>query len=232
MPWQNLRRWAAILALLALSVSGFWGVDQEWRYAANLAAKFSTLMQTLYAVLGVLAASSLFYGRRGTRALLYLWALTLILTGATAPVIWGEQGWVAGLLAAALTAVIGGAVVWVAPLPPPGTVFNRWRWLVAGLYVLAAIAVLAVTVQYAPSAVRGAHMEEFCRGLPQGITSPELAVLAEREGYAATAGHDAKGVFLKITSGDPRNAFDYSCEARFKPDGRIDRINFTARAGD
>ena len=230
MDGKTVRRWLAMLALLALSIAGFWGVDQEWRFATSLAAKFSTFMQTAYAVLGVLAAASLFHGHRGTRVLLYLWALTMILTGATAPIIWAEQGWGAGLFAAALTAVIAGAVVWLAPLPPPGAAFSRWRWLVAGAYAAAAVAVLAVTVQYAPLAVHGRHMEEFCRGLPEGITSPELAALAEREGYVATAGQDAKGAFLRIE--DDASRGHYSCEARFKPDGRIDSINFSARASD
>src|SRR5579863_475476 len=33
MNWQKIRRWTAMLSLLALSVSGFWGVDREWVYA-------------------------------------------------------------------------------------------------------------------------------------------------------------------------------------------------------
>ncbi|HLW74086.1 MAG TPA: hypothetical protein VKT74_03370 [Gammaproteobacteria bacterium] len=230
MNWQKIRRWTAMLSLLALSVSGFWGVDREWVYAGSLGAKFSTFMQTAFAVLGVLAAASLWYGHRWTRTLLYLWALTLILTGATAPVIWGDLGWGAGLLAAAISAVIAGTVVWIAPLPSPGAAFSRWRWLVAGAYAAAAVAVLAVTAQYAPLAVQGRQMEEFCRGLPVGITERELQALAEKEGYIANPGSDAKGGFLRIQ--DDASRGHYFCEARFKPDGRIDRINFTARAGD
>lgn len=230
MNWKNIRRWTAMFALLVLSVSGFWGADREWVYAASPGAQFSTFMQTVFAVLGVLATASLFYGHRWTRTLLYLWALTLILTGATAPIIWGEQGWSAGLFAAALTAVISGAVVWLAPLPPPGAVFSRWRWVVAGLYAAAAAVVLAVTVQYAPLAVHGGYMEEFCRGLPDGVTEGEFQALADKEGYLAKAGSDDKGAYLRIDDDESRG--HYYCEARFKPDGRIDSINFSARAGD
>ena len=109
--WQTMRLWLALLLLLALSVSGFWGVDTEWRYADSVGRVFSTSMQTLYAVLGVAAMAALFGRWRWTRELLWAWGLTLVLTGASAPIIWGEQGWSAGLMAAAVTGAFAAAVM-------------------------------------------------------------------------------------------------------------------------
>src|SRR5690242_13085265 len=118
MVWRRPRVWLAMLGLLALSVGGFWGVDQEWRHATDLPTRFSTLMQTLYAVLGLLAIPFVWKRSRWARALLYLWALALLLTGVTAPVIWAHTGAGPAVFAGALCAVCAGLVIWLAPLPP------------------------------------------------------------------------------------------------------------------
>src|SRR5262249_44131305 len=139
--WRHLRTAFAAIILAALSVSGFWGVDQEWRHATDLATQFSTFMQIAYAVLGLLAVPGLLLRLRGSRPLLYAWAFCLLLTGATAPVIWAHSGWWAGFFAACMMALVSGAVIWLAPLPQAEGRLRRWRWLLAGLFAVAAVVV-------------------------------------------------------------------------------------------
>ena len=224
--WGKLRVWLAMLALLALSVSGFWGVDQEWRYAVSFGEKFSTLMQTAYSVLGLVAILVLLLRRRWARGLLYLWSLTLILTGATAPIIWGGGGWWQGLFAAGLTALCAGLVIWLAPLPPAEGALRWGRWLVVAFVVAAALVVLTLTAQYAPLAVHARSMESFCEGTRDDLTEAELTALVQQQGYTATPGKDDKGAYLRIE--DEASHGEYRCEARFKPDGHIQQMNFTA----
>jgi len=230
MSWQKIRLWLAMLGLLALSVAGFWGVDQEWRHADDLGAKFSTFVQTLYALLGLVAIPLLWKRSRWVRALLYLWALALLFTGATAPVIWAHTGLGPAVFAASLCAVCAGIVIWLAPLPPVAGPLRKARWLVAALAAAGALVLASALVRVVPVALHGKKMEAFCAGMRDHISLPALKTLAEQQGYTATPGQDAKGVFLKITSDDSNNALGYFCEARFKPDGSIESMNFTAGA--
>jgi len=238
MNWQKIRLALALLALVALSVSGFWGVDQEWRHATGLAAMLSTFMQTVYSVLGLLAVPALLLRSRWSRALLYLWAFTLVLTGATAPIIWGGNGWWACFFAACMMAVAAGLVILFAPLPAPSEAFKRWRWGLAGVFGAAALVVLyvtgenvvSVTAKLAPAALDWKHMEGFCAGTRSGINEKDLTALADQEGYAAQPGDDAKGHYLRIVA--PGSTEHYRCEARFKPDGSIASMNFSANAKD
>lgn len=235
MNWQKIKLWLALLALVALSVSGFWGVDQEWRYAAGVATLFSTCMQTVYSVLGLVAVPALLMRWRWSRGLLYLWAFTLVLTGATAPIVWGGNGWWAGFFAACMMAVVAGIVIWLAPLLAPGDSFRRWRWGIAGLFGVAALVVmsvaaktvLSVTEKVGPVALGGEHMEQFCEGLRQDISRDPLRKLVESEGYSSADASDAKGPYLRIE--DPAQPGRYHCEARFKPDGSLASVNFTAK---
>lgn len=224
--WRYSRVALAAIILVALSVSGFWGVDQEWKFAASAAEKFSTFMQIAYSVLGLLAVSILLLQLRGLRPLLYAWAFCLLLTGATAPVIWGGSGWWSGFFAACLMGAVSGVVIWLAPLPPAHGPFRRWRWLLAGLFAVAAVVVLSVVVQMAPGVLRGRSMEKFCTGVPEDLDRRGFTHMAQQEGYIVTPDHDAKGDFLRLD--DDRSGDDYRCEARFKPDGKIASMNFSA----
>ena len=235
MNWQKIKLWLAILALVGLSVSGFWGVDQEWLYATSLAAMFSTCMQTVYSLLGLVAVAALLLRSRWSRGLLYAWAFTLLLTGATAPHIWGSGGWWADFFAACMMAVVAGLVIWLAPLPVPSEAFRRWRWPLVGAFAVAALVVMYVigntvisaTERLAPVALGGERMEQFCAGMRGGITHDQLRALVENQGYTSADTQDAKGPYLRIQ--DPAAPGSYHCEARFKPDGSIASMNFTAK---
>jgi hypothetical protein len=101
-----------------LSVAGFWGVDNEWRSAHGMGQRFSVTTQTAYAILGLVAVGALLARRSWSRIVLYLWAGTMIVTGLTAPVVWGQQGWGAGLFAGAVCAAFAVAVLWLARPTP------------------------------------------------------------------------------------------------------------------
>lgn len=229
MRWQAIRLWAAIFALLVLSILGFRGVLQEWRYADNLGRQFSTYLQILYSLLGLAGALAILLRQRWSRAALYAWAAALVLTGATAPVIWVETGWWPGVFAAAITALTAGAVIWLAPLPAAGAAFNRWRWVAAGGYAAAGFLVLYLLVNYEPLAVHGKELWDFCYHTPGGLTRVQLEEMVTQRGFAAVPGTDAKGQYLRIQ--DARSGGHYYCEARFKY-GKIDSMNYTARARD
>lgn len=100
------------------------------------------------------------------------------------------------------------------------------RWLLAGLLAVAAVVVLTMAVRIAPRVVRGRDMEKFCAGVPDGLDRKGLTEMAEQQGYIVTPGQDAKGDFLRLD--DDRSGGNYICVARFKPDGKIESMNFTA----
>jgi hypothetical protein len=228
--WQKARLWIAILGLVALSVSGFWGVDQEWQYATGWGAKFSTFMQTAFALLGIIAIVPVWRRAIWARGMLYVWAFTLVMTGATAPVIWAHAGWGPALFAAAMTGAFAGLVIWVAPLPPAQGLMKQLRWVVAVLAVISALGVMWVMVpvasKYAPLVVHAKQMESYCEGLPSGLDRAQLTAMSLRQGYLVAPGHDDKGDFLKLTDDAYRGEF--YCQARFKSDGIISVMRFTA----
>jgi hypothetical protein len=145
-------------------------------------------------------------------------------------VIWAHTGAWPALFAGALCAVCAGIVIWLTPLPPAVGPLRKGRWLVAAAGVAGALVLGGTLLKVAPVAVHSQKMESFCAGMRDHITSSELKALAEQQGYIATPGQDAKGTFLKITSDDSSNVLGYSCEARFKPDGEISNMSFTAGA--
>lgn len=112
--WSRARPWLAMLLLLALSVGGFWGLMDQWAADHSPGAVFSNAAQTAYAVLGLVAAFGLFRKARWTRTALSVWAVALIITGASAAMIWGEQGWGAAAGAAGLMVVCAAVVFWLA----------------------------------------------------------------------------------------------------------------------
>ena len=100
------------------------------------------------------------------------------------------------------------------------------RPLLAGLLAVTAVAVLTIAVRVAPGVMHGRDMEKFCTGVPDGLDRKGFTEMAEQQGYIVTPGQDAKGDFLRVD--DDRSGGNYICFARFKPDGKIESMNFTA----
>ncbi|HSC46655.1 MAG TPA: hypothetical protein VLG68_01070 [Gammaproteobacteria bacterium] len=113
MNWRKLKLWGGVVSLLILSVLGFQGLWDQLRSVDTLGRTVSTAAQIAYVVLGVIAAAALIRKPRWSRGLLYAWAAALTLTGATAPIVWGEQGWIGGVIAAVITALLAKLILWL-----------------------------------------------------------------------------------------------------------------------
>jgi len=230
MNWQTIRFWLAVVLVLVFSVLGLQGLMDEWRSVATLGQAMSAGTQSAYIFFGAVAIVALLSRWRWSRVPLYLWAASMIFTGVSAPIVWGGAGWAAGLFAAAVTVVIAGLVIWLVPLPAASAAFNRWRWAMAALFCVALAAILSVALRYGPTVLSWNKMETFCAGTRAGITREELQALTQQEGYTSVTGSDDKGAYLRIQ--DPDSKGSYSCEARFNPDGKMDRINFSAKGSN
>lgn len=229
MNWRTLRTVFAMVCLLGLSLAGLWGLAQEWRYSDSFGRIFSVSMQSLYSVLGLAACFALYVGWCRTRELMWAWGIALLLTGATAPVIWSEQGWTGAAMAFGITGACALLVVWLVPLPATERHASLWHWFAGGFAAMVALAVIWTSLRTVPVVVAGKDMEQFCRGMRSGVTRPELVALSQRQGYGTQAGKDSNGEYLRVE--DPASGGHYYCEARFKPDGDIASMEFQAKAG-
>ena len=230
MNWQTIRFWLAVVLVLVFCVLGFQGLIEEWKSVATPGQAMSAGTQSAYIFFGVVAIAALVSHWRWSRVPLYLWAASMIFTGISAPIVWGGAGWGGGLFAAAVTLAIAWLVIWLAPLPTASATFNRWRLALAAAFCVALAAVLSVALRYGPVVLSWHKMESFCAGTRQDITREELQALTAEEGYASVPGSDAKGTYLRVQ--DPGSNGNYSCVARFKPDGKISSINFRAKDSD
>jgi hypothetical protein len=230
MNWQTIRFWLALFLVLVFCVLGFQGLINEWKSVTTSGQALSAGAQSAYICFGVVAIIALVSRRRWSRIPLYLWAASMIFTGVSAPIVWGGGGWGAGLFAAGVTLAIAVLTIWLAPLPAASAVFTRWRWALVTLFCVAVAAVMSVALRYGPTVLSWHKMESFCEGTRQDITREELQALTAEEGYASVPGSDAKGAYLRIH--DPGSKGNYTCEARFKPDGKIASINFSAKDSD
>ncbi len=230
MNWQTIRFWLAVLLELEFCVLGYQGLINEWQSVATPGQALSAGTQSAYIFFGVVAIIALVGRWRWSRIPLYLWAISMIFTGVSAPIVWGGGGWSAGLFAAGVTLVIAALTIWLAPLPAASATFNRWRWVMTAGFCVAVAAVMSVALRYGPTVLSWHKMESFCAGTRQDITREELQALTAEEGYTSIPGSDAQGAYLRIL--DPGSKENYSCEARFKPDGKIASISFSAKDSD
>jgi len=105
---------------------------------------------------------------------------------------------------------------------------QRIRTGLAILGLLAAALLLYFAFGSAPLVVGGKHMEGFCEGLRKDMSQAELKAAVDAEGYRASDQADKKGPYLSID--DDSSGGHYHCEARFKPDGSLSVVSFTAEA--
>lgn len=111
MRWRMIRTALAALLILAFSLLSVWDLENRWADSAGFGQLFSNWVQSACALLGLAAIAGIFMRARWLRPVLWAWAGTLLLTGATAPMIWGGQGIGACLMAAVITGAIAAAVM-------------------------------------------------------------------------------------------------------------------------
>jgi hypothetical protein len=108
--------WAGLALLLTLSAIGVWSALGSLDSMSTTGQRVATVTQFGYALTGVAAAGTLLAGLPWARAVLWLWAVFLTVTGGLAPMVWGGAGPSAGLAAAATSAAIAALAAWLATL--------------------------------------------------------------------------------------------------------------------
>lgn len=106
--------WAAIFLLAAFGVLGLRGGVDELDGARTLGQRVATATEFGYGLCGVLAAFALWRRLRWARLALLGFAVTVTLTSALAPVVWGGATLGAGAAAAVFGALIAAGVWWLA----------------------------------------------------------------------------------------------------------------------
>jgi hypothetical protein len=109
---MKLRVVIPAVVIAGLSAWGSISAIDEWRFAAGAGQIAATLTQAAYGVFGILVGWAALWRPRVLGALLWLWALSVIATGALAPVVWGDTGWITGLWSALATAALVGWFAW------------------------------------------------------------------------------------------------------------------------
>ncbi|HEV8553628.1 MAG TPA: DUF1569 domain-containing protein [Casimicrobiaceae bacterium] len=94
------------ILLMALSVYLSFAVFREWRDAAGSGQRVATITQAAYCILGVLAGWAALWRRSALGTLLGFWLLAVTATAGLAPVVWGGQSWLVGIV----SAITGGAI--------------------------------------------------------------------------------------------------------------------------
>lgn len=106
--------WAGLALLLAVSVLGVSSAVDSLDSMSTTGQRVATVTQVGYALTGFVAAGALLAGLPWVRAVLWLWAVLLTVTGGLAPMVWGGAGPSAGLAAAATCAAVAALVAWLA----------------------------------------------------------------------------------------------------------------------
>jgi hypothetical protein len=120
--WRTVRLWAVVVLLLFCAYSGIVGGLDALRSVSTPGQRIAGASQLVYGISAVAALLALLLRRRWSMPLLLVWGAALTLTGGMAPVVWGEQNALVGLLGAAVVAPIVGLVLWACRSHNRGTV--------------------------------------------------------------------------------------------------------------
>jgi len=114
MRYRRLSLGTALLFLLGLGFVGLRNGLAEWSQANTIGQRLASVTEALYGVLGLVAGAGLLTRRRWTVPVVVAWAVSITITAGLAPVVWGGAGLLAGVAAAAATALIASGVIWLA----------------------------------------------------------------------------------------------------------------------
>lgn len=110
--WWTVRLWAVVVLLLFCAYGGIVVGLDALRSVSTPGQRIAGASQLVYGISAVAALLALLLRRRWSMPLLLVWGAALTLTGGMAPVVWGEQNALVGLLGAAVVAPIVGLVLW------------------------------------------------------------------------------------------------------------------------
>ena len=111
---MHILRYVAIALLLGFAVLGLRGVVQQWPLVVTVGQQVQTAAQIVFGTVGLLAALLLVVSRPVHRQLQWLWTAAFALAGGTAPVVWAGAPVIAGAAAAAVSALVGFGIWWLA----------------------------------------------------------------------------------------------------------------------
>jgi hypothetical protein len=100
------------VVIVAVSVYLSHNVVEQWGQAIGFGQRAATLTQAAYGVLGVLAGIAALWRARALGWLLGLWVLALTATGVLAPVVYGGQPWLTGILGGLVSGTIATLLAW------------------------------------------------------------------------------------------------------------------------
>jgi len=103
-----VRLWAVVALLLLCVYSGIVDGLDSARSAATPGQRIAGASQLVYGIAAAAALLALLLRRRWSMPLLLVWGASLTLTGGMAPVVWGEQNALVGLIGGASVALIVG----------------------------------------------------------------------------------------------------------------------------
>lgn len=102
-----------VLLLLVLSWTGVSGAIEQYPEIHSTGQWFQTAAQLALGVFSALTIVVMFWGRRWRPIAFIGFALSAMLAGGLAPIVWGQQGVVEGLLAAAASLLIAQLIIWL-----------------------------------------------------------------------------------------------------------------------
>jgi hypothetical protein len=98
--------------LIALSAYLSFAVIREWPDAVTSGQRVATFTQAAYCILGVLAGLAALWRRRALGALLVFWLLSVTAAAALAPVVWGGQSWLVGIVGGVGAGAFAALIAW------------------------------------------------------------------------------------------------------------------------
>jgi hypothetical protein len=102
-----------LLLLLGLAWTGLVGPIEQWPEVHTTGQAFQTAAQLALGVFSALTTVVTFWGRRWRPIAFIGFALSAMVAGGLAPVVWGQQSVFEGLLAGAASLLIAQLIIWL-----------------------------------------------------------------------------------------------------------------------
>ena len=103
----------AVLLLLALAFTGITGGMQQWGDWSTMWQRIQSASQIVYGVAAVVILIASFKWRRWRRFAELTFVIGLVVAASLAPVVWGGETIVSGVLAGVAALAIASAIVWM-----------------------------------------------------------------------------------------------------------------------
>ncbi|HWC75566.1 MAG TPA: hypothetical protein VG454_16690 [Gemmatimonadales bacterium] len=101
-------------AALLIALNGYqtYNMPGEWRGAATVGQHVSAVVETGYCIFGLLAGLAAIWRPSLVRQLLRSWVLLITAAAGLAPVTWGGQSWLIGVVSALAGGAFAALIAW------------------------------------------------------------------------------------------------------------------------